>query len=146
MLAMWFLTTSETPCARTDKTCLIRLAPFIFSGQMSNSMLSIGESSEITIPLTGGQEYRILACKEKLTSKINIVIYNSRNVEVYNNKDHGFVLSWDLKIGATDNFRIKLTLPSSRVTNRTLGNSAGQYDPAYGPPRCVSLLVGFKAE
>lgn len=125
---------SWAQCKGMAKKCVPGLSPYIYTGQLNSTNLFAGESAELVMAFTGGQQYRIMACGQEGLGQLRIVIFNSKKQVVFNNKDYNFMQYWDLKVEATDDYTVQVTVPQPK--NQTPGELA--------PNGCVAVLVGFK--
>ncbi len=110
------------------------MSPYIYTGQLNSTTLFEGESAELVMTFTGGQQYRILTCASDNLGSVNMVIMDSKKRVVFNNKDHQGATSWDLRIGATDDYTIQIGVPASKTP------TAGNIEQS----GCIAVLVGFK--
>lgn len=141
-LAFMTLVFASTPlsysqCKAIGKKCVPNLSPYIYTGQLNSTSLFEGESAELVMAFTGGQQYRVLACASENLGKVRFVILNSKKQVVFNNKDLNFIQFWDLKVEATDDYTVQISVPPSK-TPKTSGVAAQS--------GCVAVLVGFKNE
>ncbi len=125
---------SDAQCKKVAKKCLPSLTPYIYTGQLNSTTLFEGESAELVMTFTGGQQYRVLACASDNLGAVSVVILDSKRKVVFNNKDHNGSPSWDLRIGATDDYTIQIGVPASTT------NKAGNIEQS----GCVAVLVGFR--
>ena len=126
---------SYSECKGIAKKCIPRLSPYIYTGQLNSTTLFEGEAAELVMTFTGGQQYRILSCGAPNLEPIKMIIYDSKRKVIFNNTEHNLTQFLDLKIGATDDYTIQISISEAKTKpGGTVQNG------------CVAVLVGFKNE
>ncbi len=137
LIAIAFSTLSSmeanAQCKNIAKKCIPNLSPYIYTGQLNSTSLFQGESAELVMAFTGGQQYRIMVCASDNLGRAKMVIMNSKKQVIFSNKDLNLIQYWDLKVDATDDYIIQISVPNKKAN-------------AVAESGCVALLVGFKNE
>lgn len=116
----------------TKKKCIPMLSPYTFNGQYNNTVLTQGETAELQLTFYKDQEYRILIFGEENLGRLEFQLLDTDYNVLYDNKDEKFSPKWDFMVEDTDDFIVRVTVPS-KDTNSELESG------------CVSILVGFRA-
>ncbi len=125
---------SFSQCKGVAKKCLPDMKPFVYTGQLNSTILNEGESAELVMTFTAGQEYRILTCAPVYLGILKFSIYDSNRKLVFNNKDFNNSQYWDLKVGSTEDYTIQVSVPYAK--HQKVADISGS--------GCVAVLVGFK--
>lgn len=140
LFAILFLATyqpSFSQCKGVAKKCLPSLSPFVYTGQLNSTILYEGESAELVMTFTAGQEYRILTCAPKYMGNLKFAIYDKDRKPLFNNKDFNNAQYWDFKVNSTEDYTIQVTVPNVKQQAKAADISASG---------CVAVLIGFKNE
>ncbi len=108
------------------------IQPFTQNGQMNSSILSSGQSTELKLAFSSGQDYRILVCSEEILGEVTFRVKDNAGKIIFDSKDNDYPNFWDFKVKSTQQFTVVVTVPVSD-------------SPSSVPPSgCVSIIVGFK--
>ncbi len=124
--------TSASQCEKIAKSAIKDLFPFRFNGQLSNVVLSEGESVKLNIVFSGGTKYRILSKGGVGIGDLSIKIYDRKDVLVYDNADHAMAQVWDFENKATQNFTLIVNFP---IEVEEYNNITGK--------GCIALVIGY---
>lgn len=119
-------------CKGASKKCLSTLAPYTFTDELNNQLLTEDESSELILTLFAGQDYRIALCVPPGIGNVDFKITDIAGNVVFDNKDHNYTESWDFTVNSSNDYFVQLDLVNSSP------------DPAKPLKGCVAVLVGFK--
>lgn len=114
------------------KTCMPKLAPFIFNGQMNTTTLLSGDNAEMAMTFYSGQTYRIVVCGQEVLGTIRFKLKDATGNVVFDNAAHDDTDFWDFKAESTQQLTVEVIVPKSDAANKIV------------PSGCVSVLVGFK--
>jgi hypothetical protein len=114
------------------KTCMPKLAPFIFNGQMNTTTLLAGDNAEVGLTFYAGQTYRVIICAQEVLGTLRFKLKDASGKVLFDNAAHDDTDFWDFKAETTQNLVVEVTVPKSDATNKII------------PSGCVSVLVGFK--
>jgi hypothetical protein len=131
----FFSTTLTAQCNSTTfikKKCLPNIQPFIQSGQVNTIKLSSGQSTEMKLTFSSGQDYRILVCSESALGDVAFRVKDMSKKIIFDSRDNDYPDFWDFKVQSTQQFIVEVTAPVS--------DSPGSVPPS----GCVSIIVGFK--
>lgn len=118
--------------AFVKKKCMPNIQPFTQNGQMNSSILSSGQSTELKLAFSSGQDYRILVCSEEILGEVTFRVKDNAGKIIFDSKDNDYPNFWDFKVKSTQQFTVVVTVPVSD-------------SPSSVPPSgCVSIIVGFK--
>ena len=131
-----FTNASFSQCKSVAKQCLPGLAPYIYTGQLNSTILYEGESAELVMTFTAGQEYRILTCTPKYMGTLQFSIYDKDRKLIFSNKNFNNVAYWDFKVSSTEDYTIQVSVPYTKHAKAGDISASG----------CVAVLVGFKNE
>jgi hypothetical protein len=114
------------------KTCMPKLAPFIFNGQMNTTTLLAGDNAEVGLTFYAGQTYRIIICAQEVLGTVHFKLKDATGKVVFDNAAHDDTDFWDFKAETTQQLTVEVNVPKTDATNKIV------------PSGCVSVLVGFK--
>lgn len=114
------------------KKCLPKILPFTQSGQINTIKLSSGQSTELKLTFSSGQDYRILICSEEILGDVTFKVKDLSKKIIFDSKDNDLPDFWDFKARSTQQVIVEVNVPLSD-------------SPSSVPPSgCVSIIVGFK--
>ena len=125
---------SYSQCKGVAKKCLPDIKPFVYTGQLNSTVLNEGESAELVMTFTGGQDYRILTCAPSYLGVLKFAIYDSNRKLIFNNKDYNNAQYWDFKVTSTEDYTIQVSVPYAKHAKVADISGSG----------CVAVLIGFK--
>lgn len=114
------------------KTCMPKLSPFIFNGQMNTSTLLAGDNAELPLTFYSGQTYRVLICAQEVLGTLRFKLKDASGNVLFDSSAHDDTDFWDFKAESTQNLTVEVIVPKSDASNKIV------------PSGCVSVLVGFK--
>ena len=114
------------------KTCLPKLSPFVFNGQMNTSTLLAGDNAEMSLTFYSGQTYRIIVCAQEVLGTLRFKLKDATGNLVFDSSAHDDTDFWDFKAENTQQLTVEVIVPKSESANKII------------PSGCVSVLVGFK--
>ena len=114
------------------KTCMPKLAPFVFNGQMNTSTLLAGDNAEVSLTFYTGQTYRIIICSQEVLGTLNFKLKDASGKILFDNAAHDNTDFWDFKAETTQQLIVEVNVPKTDATN------------GIQPSGCVSVLVGLK--
>jgi hypothetical protein len=116
------------------KKCMPKISPFNTNGQMNTSTLMAGQSAQMSLTFSAGQDYRILVCAQEVLEDVSFRVLDMSKKVVFDSKEHDYPDFWDFKVRNTQQFIIEVSVPPSKGTNSIV------------PSGCVSVMVGFKKD
>lgn len=134
--SMAFFSTAGTAQCNSStflkKKCIPNIQPFTQSGQINTTKLSSGQSTELKLTFSSGQDYRILVCSEEVLGQVAFRVKDMSKKIIFDSRDNDYPDFWDFKVKSTQQFIVEVTVPVSD-------------SPSSIPPSgCVSIIVGFK--
>ena len=81
----------------TKQTCMPKLEPYIYNGQLNSAILNEGDIAELVLTFYGGQEYRIAVCFEESIGFVQFRLLDSDRNSIFDNADQQFAVYWDFK-------------------------------------------------
>lgn len=115
----------------TKNVCKPKLDPYIYNGQLNSAVLNEGDVAELMLTFYSNQDYRILVCGADELGPIEFVLKDAGGQELFTNKDHDMINTWDFHTKSTQQLMIEVSVPQT---------STGELYKS----GCVSILVGFK--
>lgn len=116
------------------KKCMPKIQPFTHNGQMNASTVFAGQSTELNLTLSAGQDYRILVCAEPILGDVTFKVMDKSRTVVFDSKDNNYPDFWDFKVRNTQEFIVHVDVPRSNSSSST------------PPSGCLSIMVGFKKD
>ena len=114
------------------KKCIPNIQPFTQSGQMNTTKLSSGQSTELLLTFSSGQDYRILICSEEVLGAVTFRVKDMSKKIIFDSKVNDYPDFWDFKVQSTQQFTVEVTVPPSDSPS------------SIAPSGCVSIILGFK--
>ncbi len=114
----------------TKNDCKPKLEPYIYNGQLNSAVLNEGDVAELMLTFYSNQDYRIVICGAQELGKIMFRLLDAEGKEIYSNKDHGYIDTWDFHTNSTQQLMVEVSVPET---------STGELYKS----GCVSILVGF---
>jgi len=109
-----------------QQKCMTDLKPFTFNGKYNKVDLNADNSAEVLVSFNSNNDYRIYICAEEGVGNVNFKLVDSKNVVLYDNKDHSYTIQWDFTTESTQLIKLEVRLVA--------GSAGGS----------VTILVGFK--
>ena len=132
-LSVVSITESQAQCRKyTKNTCVPKLEPYIFNGQMNSALLNEGDIAELMLTFYADQEYRVLVCAENQLGKIGFKLKDTKDQILFDNRNQNMAEHWDFTSNTTQQIIVEMEVPESDSDSDKLKNG------------CVSILVGFK--
>lgn len=120
--------------AFVKKKCMSKILPFTHNGQMNSSTVFAGQSTELNMTLSAGQDYRILVCSEPILGEVTFRVMDKSRMVVFDSKNNNNPDFWDFKVRNTQEFIVHVDVPRSSSSSST------------PPSGCLSIMVGFKKD
>ena len=114
------------------KTCLPKLNPFVFNGQMNTTTMLAGDNAEMALTFYSGQTYRVIICAQEVLGTVRFKLKDASGNLVFDSSAHDDTDFWDFKAETTQQLTVEVIVPKSDAANKIV------------PEGCVSVLVGFK--
>ncbi|MCK4662404.1 MAG: hypothetical protein KAT68_06040 [Bacteroidales bacterium] len=115
----------------TKKTCVPKIKPYIYNGQLNSALLNEGDVAELLLTFYGSQEYRLVVCCQDILGQVEFKLLDTERNVIFNNADHNYIDSWDFVSSSTQQLIVEVTIPESNSGGSTVVSG------------CVSILVGF---
>lgn len=116
------------------KSCMPKLSPFVFNGQMNTTQLLAGDNAEMSMTFYSGQTYRIVICAQEVLGTLRFKLKDASGNLVFDSSAHDDADFWDFKAENTQQLTVEVVVPKSDASNKIV------------PSGCVSVLVGFKQD
>ena len=115
----------------TKKTCVPKIKPYIYNGQLNSALLNEGDVAELLLTFYGNQEYRLVICSQDILGQVEFKLLDTERNVIFNNVDHNYIDNWDFISSSTQQLIVEVTIPESNSGSSTIVSG------------CVSILVGF---
>jgi hypothetical protein len=114
------------------KSCIPKLSPFLFNGQLNATQLAAGASAETQMTFYSGQTYRVLVCGQSVLGTLRFKVKDASGNLIFDSEAHNQTDVWDFKSESTQQVTIEVIVPPNTSDNKIV------------PTGCVGILVGFK--
>lgn len=132
-LSLTMVSESQAQCRKfTKNTCVPKLDPFIFNGQVNSALLNEGDIAELMLTFYADQEYRVLICAEDQLGDVGFRLKDTNDKVLFDNRNHKMAEYWDFTSNTTQQIIVEMEVPESATMDEKLKNG------------CVAILVGFK--
>ena len=115
----------------TKKTCMPKLNPYIYNGQLNSALLNEGDIAELMLTFFGNQDYRLVICSQEELGQVEFSLLDKDRNVIFSNKDHDYIDHWDFSSNTTQQLIVEVSIPESNTDGSTILSG------------CVSILVGF---
>ena len=133
ILSFTLVSESQAQCRKfTKNTCVPKLDPFIFNGQVNSALLNEGDIAELMLTFYADQEYRVLICAEDQLGAVGFKLKDTNDKVLFDNRNHNMAEFWDFSSNTTQQIIVEMEVPESAEVSDKLKNG------------CVAILVGFK--
>jgi|SRR6056297_523604 len=133
LLSFTLIGEAQGQCRKyTKKSCVPKLDPYIFNGQVNSALLNEGDIAELMLTFYADQEYRVLVCAEDQLGDVNFKLKDINDKVLFDNSKHEMASLWDFTSNTTQQIIVELEIPESDEAGEKLKNG------------CVAILVGFK--
>lgn len=133
LLSFSLIGEAQAQCRKyTKKSCVPKLDPYIFNGQVNSALLNEGDIAELMLTFYADQEYRVLVCGEDQLGGISFKLKDTNDKVLFDNTKHEMAEFWDFSSNTTQQIIVELQVPESDESGDKLKNG------------CVAILVGFK--
>ncbi len=116
----------------TKNTCVPKLDPYIFNGQVNSALLNEGDIAELMLTFYADQEYRVIICAENQLGNVGFKLKDTNDKVLFDNREHDMANYWDFTSNTTQQIIVEMEVPESDTDSEKLKNG------------CVAILVGFK--
>ena len=114
------------------KSCIPKLTPFVFNGQLNNAILNEGDVADLSLTFLGGQSYRIYVCYEEPLKNVEFSLVGNDEKIIFSNIENNYINYWDFTTTSTQQLIVRVKVPKEKSINDMTQTG------------CVSILVGFK--
>ncbi len=114
----------------TKNDCKPKLDPYIYNGQLNSAVLNEGDVAELMLTFYSNQDYRLVVCGVPELGKIMFRLVDNEGKEIFSNKDHNYVDTWDFHTNSTQQLTVEISVPETSTSQ-------------LAKTGCVSILVGF---
>lgn len=133
LLSFSLIGETQAQCRKyTKKTCVPKLNPYIFNGQVNSALLNEGDIAELMLTFYADQEYRVLICAENQLGEVKFKLKDNNDKVLFDNRKHNMATYWDFTSNTTQQIIVEMEIPESDSDSEKLKNG------------CVAILVGFK--
>ncbi len=117
----------------TKKVGFPALKPYIHNGQLTSARFVPGDEAEIEMTFNGGNDYRVLVCRQEVLGEVELTILDKARKVLYTSKPGGENPNWDFRVKNTQQLIVQVKVAEMDK------NAANMV-----PNGCVSILVGFR--
>ncbi len=89
---------ANAQCKRVAKKCVKGLDPFIYNGQVNQTILTEGESASVTLSFQSEVEYRLTTCGDRFFTAVKMEVFDEYENLIYSNEDDDFTGTWDFEL------------------------------------------------
>lgn len=114
--------------------CKGQLEGYLHDGNYNATVLSEGESAEISKTFFSGQKYRVAVCKVKSLPTVYFRIVDGENNILFDSKRNGNASYWDFEINNTQQLIVHVEVSENDPNSKTKVSG------------CVSILFGIKRD
>jgi len=126
ILSFAITTIGIAQCKSVVKAGILKLTPYTHNGQINNVTIGDGKPAEIHLSFYKGLYYKLQIAAEKSVGKINFVVLDENNAEVYNSATGGNNADfWNFYSNSSQDLVVKL-------------------EPSENSKGCVAVLVGMQ--